>query len=72
MTQSEIITELDTIIKDLIKQNSECNQYLRANNDVGKTHRKDDPLETISFTRGKSIGLLTGLSKIETLKAKLT
>ena len=53
--------ELLDYIENEIKQ---CKEYLEKSNDVGKTHRADDPHETISFTRGQLATLCTILSKL--------
>ena len=49
---------------DLNKEIIECNNYTRSRNDFGKTHRVDDPYETISYTRGKSVGYIESRDKI--------
>ena len=36
----------DFLTTEIIK----CNDYLHEKNDFGKTHRADDPHESISFT----------------------
>jgi len=45
----------------------ECNNYTRSRNDLGQTHRPDDLCETISFTRGKSVGLIIARDRVNTL-----
>ena len=49
---------------DLERELRECNKYLNERNDMGQTHRSDDPHETLSFTRGKSIGLVIAIDRI--------
>ena len=63
----DITTNINELIKlrnELNKQIVECNAYLRKRGDMGQTHRPDDIMETISFTRGKSIGLIIARDRI--------
>jgi hypothetical protein len=59
--------QLEKIKNALNSEIIECNNYLEKRNDFGQTHRPDDPLELISYTRGKSIGLIIGRDKINNL-----
>lgn len=56
----------------LNKEIVECNKYCRERNDFGGTHRQDDPHETISYTRGKSIGYICSRDEINKLIKNFT
>ena len=58
---------MQKVIEELNNEIDNCNIFLRKNHDFGATHREDDPFETISFTRGKSIGLVIGRDKIKNI-----
>lgn len=59
-----IIKNLEDLIEGLNKEIIECSDYLIERHDIGKTHRADDPCETISFTRGKQIGLVISRDRL--------
>ena len=63
----KLTKQLIELRDDLNKEIILCNAYLRKRGDVGKLGRKDDPLETISYTRGQSIGLIIARDKINKL-----
>ena len=64
---NDIKLNLEAILADLNTQIIECNEYLQKQSDTGQVQRKDDPLETISYTRGKSIGLIIARDKIKSI-----
>jgi hypothetical protein len=50
----------------------DCNNYCREREDFGGTHRQDDPCETISYARGKSIGYIYSRDELNRLIKILT
>ena len=58
------------VIGDLNEEIRACNRYLDERNDTGQTMRPDDRYETISYTRGKSIGLIIARDALENLFTK--
>lgn len=64
---SQQVSGVRTVIDSLNKQIIECNTYLTKRNDMGQTHRPDDKSETISYTRGKSVGLIIARDEINEL-----
>ncbi len=71
MEIKEIIEELEELKTSLRKEILICQIYLRKRNDFGQVRRPDDPMETISFTRGKNVGLIIAFNKTEKLLKKL-
>lgn len=67
MKTNDLKISLTEMIDSLDSQIIECNNYTRSRNDVGQTHRPDDICETISFTRGKSVGLIIARDRIQTM-----
>lgn len=67
-----LYTMLCEVRDELNKEIVDCNKYCRERNDLGKTHRKDDPYETISYTRGKSIGYIHSRDEINKLIKNFT
>lgn len=63
LMRSDLIALRDNLNEKII----ECNEYTRSRRDFGATHRPDDTMETISFTRGKSVGLVIARDRINKL-----
>lgn len=61
--KEQLLIIRDTLNAEIIS----CNKYLTDRNDFGKTQRRDDPFEFISFTRGKIIGLVIAREQIDLL-----
>lgn len=59
-----IVKHLEDLIEGFNEEIIECSDYLIERKDVGKTHREDDPCETISFTRGKMVGLVISRDRL--------
>ena len=62
-----LYTLLSEVHDRLNQEIIECNKYCRERNDFGQTHRQDDPYETISFNRGKSIGFICSRDELNKL-----
>lgn len=67
-----LYTILCDIRDKLNKEIIDCNKYLAEKNDLGQNHRPDDPHETISYTRGKSIGYIHARDEIKKIIDSLT
>ena len=66
----EVLESIKSIRNYLNTEIIECNTYLEKRNDMGQVRRPDDPFEFISYTRGKSIGLILGRDKINNILNK--
>lgn len=71
MHNKDIKKELEEIRDFLNKELIDANLYLKKRGDIGQTHREDDPMETISFTRGKTVGFVMGRDRINLLLKKM-
>lgn len=67
-----LLTLLCKVRDDLNTKIIECNKYCRERNDFGQTHRQDDQHETISFTRGKSIGYICSRDELNNVIKNFT
>jgi len=47
----------------LIECNNEVREYLRKKNDVGQLDMKTDPIQSLSFMRGKNAAFATAIPK---------
>jgi hypothetical protein len=65
-----VLEDIKSIRDYLNAEITECNTYLEKRNDSGQVQRPDDPFEFISYTRGKSIGLILGRDKINNILNK--
>lgn len=64
--QRNVLHTLLCEVRDgLTKEIIECINYLHSRNDYGQTHRVDDKCETISFARGKSVGVRIGRDRLD-------
>ena len=71
--QRNVLYTLLCEVRDgLNKEIVDCNKYLTKRNDFGGTHRRDDPYETISYTRGKSIGYICSRDELNKLIKNFT
>lgn len=62
---------LSEFIESINKEIDSCNAYLRNRGDQGQTHREDDKCELISFTRGKSVGLVIARDRLLKIQKSL-
>ena len=70
--RNALYTLLCEVRDGLNKEIVDCNKYLTKQNDFGATHRQDDPHETISYTRGKSIGYICSRDELNKLIKNFT
>jgi hypothetical protein len=71
--QRNVLCVLLCEIRDgLAKEVVDCNNYLCKRKDFGQTHRKDDTFETISFTRGKSVGFIMSRDRLDKMIKNFT
>ena len=70
--RNALYTMLCEVRDGLNKEIVDCNKYCRERNDFGATHRQDDPHETISYTRGKSIGYICSRDELNKLIKNFT